>query len=217
MSNEEREAKAEEVKGQGNAALSAQEYGNAVTLYTQALEYSAKGPKSHIYHANIAAALTHKGEFTTVLEHCEKAIDLMPTYVKSYSRMGYAHLQLGDFEAAVESYRRGLEVDPSNAACKEGLTEAESKQQVTAVPDAAPGPGAGMPDLSSLAGMLGGAGGGMDGLAGMMNNPQMQQMAQGMMQNPQMMQMAQNMMQNPEMLQNLMGSMGRGAGPPNKN
>ena len=47
-----------------------------------------------------------------------------------------------------------------------------------------------MPDLAS---MFGGAGG-MEGLAGLMNNPQMMSMAQNMMQNPGFMQMAQGLM-----------------------
>lgn len=73
-----------------------------------------------------------------------------------------------------------------------------------------------MPDMSSLASMLqgaggGGAGGGAAGLSGLLNNPALQQMAQGMMQNPAMMQMAQSMMQNPEMMRNMMGSLGGGA------
>lgn len=123
-----------------------------------------------------------------------------------------------DFEAAIDSYRRGLEHDPNNQACTEGLAEAETKKQQAAAMSnpsarsaAAPG---GMPDLSNLASMLGGAGGaGGGGLASMLNNPALQQMAQGMMQNPAMMQMAQNMMQNPEMMRNMMGG-GNGGGEP---
>ncbi len=45
--------------------------------------------------------------------------------MKSYSRLGYAQIQLADYKGAVDSYRRGLEVDSSNAACIEGLAEAE--------------------------------------------------------------------------------------------
>lgn len=129
--------------------------------------------------------------------------------------MGSAQVQLKDFDGAIDTFRRGLEVDSSNAACRDGLAEAERKRrQVQATPAASastPAAGAGgMPDLSNLASMLGGGGGG--GLADLMNNPQMMQMAQSMMQNPQMMQMAQNMMQDPSMLSNLMGGLGGGAG-----
>ena len=115
---------------------------------------------------------------------------------------------LNDYDAAIESYQRGLEQDPNNAACTEGLAQAEAKKNPSLSRAPAPGAG-GMPDMSNLASMLGGAGGG--GLANVLQNPAFQQMAQGMMQNPAMMQMAQNMMQDPSMMQNLMQNLG-GAG-----
>ncbi|KAG1684796.1 hypothetical protein DVH05_009403 [Phytophthora capsici] len=211
LTKEEKQAKAEEMKAQGNAALSAQDYEGAAKLYREALQLSPDGPSSHIYHSNLAAALTYLGKYTEVIDHCEQSIALKPSYVKAYSRMGSAQVQLKDFDGAIDTFRRGLEVDSTNAACRDGLADAERKRrQVQTTPSAsasAPAAG-GMPDLSNLASMLGGGGG---GLADLMNNPQMMQMAQSMMQNPQMMQMAQNMMQNPDMMSNLMGGLG-GAG-----
>ncbi|KAE9049016.1 hypothetical protein PR001_g3601 [Phytophthora rubi] len=213
LSKEEKAAKAEEVKTQGNAALSRQDYEGAAKLYREALQLSSDGPSSHIYHSNLAAALMYLGKYTEVIDHCEQSIALKPSYVKAYSRMGSAQVQLKDFDGAIDTFRRGLEVDSSNAACREGLAEAERKRrQVQTMPAASapPAGGAGgMPDLSNLASMLGGGGG---GLAGLMNNPQMMEMAQSMMQNPQMMQMAQNMMQNPDMLNSMMGNLGGGGG-----
>uniref|UniRef100_K3WAR9 STI1 domain-containing protein n=1 Tax=Globisporangium ultimum (strain ATCC 200006 / CBS 805.95 / DAOM BR144) TaxID=431595 RepID=K3WAR9_GLOUD len=220
MSKEEKEAKAEEAKGKGNLALSAGDYKQAAVHYEEALKLSPAGPNSHIYHSNLAAALTYLGKYDEVIDHSEKSIALKPAYVKAYSRMGHAYVQLKDFDGAIDAFRRGLEVDSTNAACKDGLAEAERKRrqvQTTAAP-AAPAGGAAagdMPDLSGLASMLGGGGGG-GGLADLMSNPALQQMASSMMQNPQMMQMAQNMMQNPEMLSSMMnnlGGMGGGASP----
>ncbi|KAL4168729.1 hypothetical protein KRP22_012125 [Phytophthora ramorum] len=212
LSQEEKEAKAEEVKAQGNAALSRQDYEGAAKLYREALQLSPEGPSSHIYHSNLAAALMYLGKYTDVIDHCEQSIVLKPAYVKAYSRLGSAQLQLQDFDGAIDSFRRGLEVDSSNAACRDGLADAERKRrqvQTTSSSSATPpaGGAGGMPDLSNLASMLGGGGG---GLGDLMNNPQMMQMAQSMMQNPQMMQMAQNMMQNPDMLSGLMGGLGGG-------
>ncbi|KAF1318577.1 Tpr repeat-containing protein, partial [Globisporangium splendens] len=216
MSKEEKEAKAEEAKAKGNSALSAGDYKQAAAHYEEALKLSPAGPNSHIYHSNLAAALTYLGKYDEVIDHSEKSIALKPAYVKAYSRMGHAYVQLKDFDGAIDAFRRGLEVDSTNAACKDGLAEAERKRrqvQTSAAPAAPAGDAAagGMPDLSGLASMLGGGGG---GLADLMNNPALQQMASSMMQNPQMMQMAQNMMQNPEMLSSMMnnlGGMGGGA------
>ncbi|KAL7693739.1 putative Heat shock chaperonin-binding, tetratricopeptide-like helical domain superfamily [Plasmopara halstedii] len=204
---EEKELKAEEAKTQGNAALSRQDYEGAAKLYREALQLSPHGPSSHIYHSNLAAALMYMGKYSEVIDHCEQSIALKPSYVKAYSRLGSAQVQLRDYDGAIDAYRRGLEVDSTNAACRDGLAEAERQRQqvqTTSAPSPPSGGAGGMPDLSNLASMLGGGG----GLAGLMNNPQMMQMAQSMMQNPQMMQMAQNLMQNPSMVNDMMGSLG---------
>lgn len=198
MSKQEKEAKAEELKAQGNAALNGQDYTRAAQLYHEALKLSPDGPSSHIYHSNLAAALMYLHKYTEVIDHCEQSIALKPSYVKAYSRMGGAQVHLKDYEGAIDSFRRGLEVDSSNAACRDGLADAERKlrqqQSVSssgssAAPSSGGAPGAGgMPDLSGLASMLGGGGGG-GGLADLMSNPALQQMASSMMQNPAMMQM----------------------------
>lgn len=210
LSKEEKEKKAEEIKAEGNDAMKTGDHAKAAELYQKALNLSSDGPNSHIYHSNLAAALMHLGQYSEVIGHCEKAIALKPSYIKPYSRMGAAKMQLKDYDGAIESYRRGLEVDASNPACKEGLESAKAKlgsSQATTTSQSSAPPQGGMPDLSNLASMLGGNG---QGLSEMMNNPAMQQMASSMMQNPAMMQMAQNMMSNPDMLNNLMGSLGGG-------
>lgn len=197
LSKEEKEAMAEELKAQGNAALNGQDYTRAAQLYREALKQSPDGPSSHIYHSNLAAALMYLHKYTEVIDHCEQSIALKPSYVKAYSRMGGAQVHLKDYQGAIDSFRRGLEVDSTNAACRDGLADAERKlrQQQSVAPtgpasgQSAGGAGAGgMPDLSGLASMLGGAGG-AGGLADLMNNPALQQMASSMMQNPAMMQM----------------------------
>lgn len=177
----------------GNAALNSGDHKKAAEFYREALKLSSDGPSSHIYHSNLAAALTYLGKYDEVIDHCEQSIALKPSYVKAYSRMGSAHLHLKDYDAAVDAFRHGLEIDSFNAACRDGLAEAERKlsqrQSVANASNAGPGAGAaagGMPDLSGLASMLGGGGG---GLADLMSNPAMQQMASSMMQNPAMMQM----------------------------
>lgn len=240
LTTEERELEAEVFKMKGNDAISTKDYDDAVAHYEKALSLSSNGPKSHIYHANLAAALTHLKKYDQVVQHCEDAVSLNPSYAKAFSRMGHGHYCLNDYDAAIQSYRRGLEVDPSNTACLEGVEVAETAQtqeaeaSTRAMPNTAGMPsgmpdlsgltammgggsgaggntGGGMPDLSGLAAMMGGgSGGGMPDLSGLMQNPAMRDMAAGMMQNPQMMEMAKNMMQNPSMMANMMAGMNGG-------
>ncbi len=92
-----------------------------------------------------------------------------------------------------------MRLDPANSEYRANYEKAKAEADAaerggaSAQPDLSQlfgGGGGGMPDLSA---MLGGAGG-MEGLAGLMNNPQMMSMAQNMMQNPAFMQMAQGLM-----------------------
>ena len=124
----------------------------------------------------------------------------------------HAHYCLSDFKAAAAAFRRGLEIDPSNASLKTGLQNAEARigpeDSLDDVPSldsaaSAAGAGAGAGGLGGMADMLrnmgmggggGGAGaGGMPDLSSFLNNPAMMQMAQQMMQNGGM----ERLMQNP--------------------
>ena len=87
----ELERQAEEKKGHGNTAIVAKDYLGAVAYYTEALELSADGPNSHIYHCNRAAAHCHLNDYIEAVEDCNASIALQPTYVKAYSRLGLAN------------------------------------------------------------------------------------------------------------------------------
>ena len=123
----------------------------------------------------------------------------------------HAHYALGNYRAAADAYKKGVELDPKNDNLKSGLKSAlervpadeddsppplipEDQLRSTSPPmGSARGPGAGaVPDLSSLANMfgnMGGAGAGRPGAGGtpdltsLMNNPMMMQMAQQLMAN----------------------------------
>jgi small glutamine-rich tetratricopeptide repeat-containing protein alpha len=117
---------------------------------------------------------------------------------------------LGDYKSAASAFKKGIELDPTNANLKSGLQNATERlpsddddddgppplvpegdlpRSSTASNPRAPGAGAsaGAAGLGGMAdmfrGMGGGAGGGMPDLAGLMNNPMMMQMAQQMMAN----------------------------------
>lgn len=112
----------------------------------------------------------------------------------------HAHYSLGDYSAAASAFKRGLDLDPSNASLKTGLQNSEARLEVTSTPttppsDTARGAGGG-PDMGGLADMLGGmggGGGGMPDVASLMQNPMLMQMAQQMMANGGL----ERMMQNP--------------------
>jgi len=234
--SKEDEAKAEELKAQGNEALKAGQTERAAELYAEA---SKLNPNNAIYHSNRAAALMTLNRCEEAVTECETAIKLNPSYARSYSRLGAALHKLGRYQEALDrGYNKALELEPTNATVKENIEVCQremKEQQHRSAPGAAPG---GMPDLSNLAQMmqnpevqeqakkvaeqlgLGGKDGEGDGpafdpskMSEMMNNPMLQQM----MNNPMVQQMAQNIASNPEMMNNLasmFSSMMGGAKPP---
>lgn len=66
------------------------------------------------------------GKWDSALEDALKCVELKPDFVKGYSRLGGAYHGLLDYAAASTAYRKGLEIDPDNQACKTGLTETEN-------------------------------------------------------------------------------------------
>lgn len=215
----------ENLKGKGNAAMQRKDYQGAVDAYTQALEISPLNP---IYLSNRAAAYSAKSEHQLANNDAELATATDPKYTKAWSRLGLARFALGDAKGSMEAYQRGIEAEGSGGseAMKKGYETAKRRvEQEASTADADEGddeetdrsaspsaPGGGMPDLGSLASMLGGGGGGggggMPDLSSIMQNPMMRQMAQNLMSNPDAM---NNIMQNPQ-LRNMASRFGGGAG-----
>lgn len=211
------EAMAEERKQAGNVAIQKKDFELAVQLYSEALQYSADGPNSHIYYANRSAAYSHLLDYKNALSDAQSSIRLSPNYAKAYSRLGAAYFGLGNYKTAVDAFQSAVDLEPSNKTSKDSLDQAKQRLQeheslATTPASGAPGGlGAGMPGLSSLAGMMGGNSGGFMQMAQqMMQNPAFMQQAQQMMQDPTFMSHAQQMMQNPGAMQQAMAALGGG-------
>ena len=219
----------EKLKGQGNAAMQKKDYQTAVDFYTKALVIAPLNP---IYLSNRAAAYSANGQHELAKNDAELATATDPKYTKAWSRLGLARFALGDAKGSMEAYQSGISAEGNGGsdAMKKGYETAKRRVEEegsdneddedddmdtdTAAARSPPagGAGGGMPDLGSLAAMLGGGGagggGGMPDLSSIMQNPMMRQMAQSMMSNPDMM---NNLMSNPT-LRNMAGRFGGGAG-----
>lgn len=51
----------------------------------------------------------------------QSIIELFPTDIDAYNRLGRAFMELGEFAKAKEAYSRGLELDPNNAIAQKNL------------------------------------------------------------------------------------------------
>ncbi|KAE8135487.1 hypothetical protein BDV38DRAFT_139891 [Aspergillus pseudotamarii] len=217
-------AESDKLKSDGNAAMARKDYTSAIELYTKAL---AIAPSNPIYLSNRAAAYSASGQHEKAAEDAELATAVDPKYSKAWSRLGLARFDLADFHGAKEAYEKGIEAEGNGGseAMKRGLETSKKKiaestrgaePPADAVDDAAGasrGAG-GMPDLSSLAGLMGGGrgggGGGMPDLSSLMSNPMFSSMAQNLMSNPDML---NNLMSNPQLRQ-MAENFGSGGGMP---
>lgn len=220
----ETKAQADALKAEGNKAMAGKDFAYAIAKYTEAIELDGTNV---VYLSNRAAAHSLALQHDKAVEDAEKAIALDPTFSKAYSRLGLAQYALGNAKAAMEAYKKGMEIEgtPSEAmkrgyetAKKRVEEELESSMALTdksvdasgasgasgASAGAGAGAGAGgMPDFSLMFG-----GGGMPSLSEMMNNPQVMEAAQNLMSNPLAM---QGLMNNPMlrlMAQNMGGEGG---------
>ncbi|RWA06140.1 hypothetical protein EKO27_g8968 [Xylaria grammica] len=218
LPTDEEKARAEDLKAQGNKAMTSKDYARAIDLYSQALGLH---PGNAIFLSNRAAAYSAARNHESARADAEAAVAADPKYTKAWSRLGLARFALGDARGSMEAYHQGIEHEGSGGsdAMKKGFEtakrrveelEAEERDSSNPIPRSAsagvnvnPGAGGGgMPDLSSLAGMFGGGGGGggggngMPDLSSIMNNPMFANMAQSLMSNPEMM---QNLMSNPRL------------------
>eukprot|EP01130_Rhizamoeba_saxonica_P010085 TRINITY_DN412_c0_g1_i3.p1 TRINITY_DN412_c0_g1~~TRINITY_DN412_c0_g1_i3.p1 ORF type:complete len:306 (-),score=97.50 TRINITY_DN412_c0_g1_i3:341-1258(-) len=165
LTQEEKNAKADEIKAQGNQHIQNQEYEQALKCYTTAIKLN---PQNHIYYGNRAAAHVYLQNYEQSIADSNEALRVNPQYARAYSRLGYAYFQLDEFDKAIESYETGLEIDPSSRELKTGLDETKQKIELINRQKAAQ---ENMKNLFSgnaqggaaLAGMFGGAGQGNSG------------------------------------------------------
>merc|ERR1712066_1113840 len=80
-----------------------------------------RAPNNATIRNNLAAALCKIMDFNGARREIEVALDQDPKYVKAWSRKGDIEMLMKENHKAMESYKKGLEIEPENAACREGL------------------------------------------------------------------------------------------------
>jgi len=110
--------KAEEAKQRGNEHFRAKQWPEAVKEYEEAVK---RAPKNAPIRNNLAAALCKIMDFNGAKQQIEIALDLDPKYVKAWARKGDIEVVMKENHKAMESYRKGLQIEPNNPSCKEGL------------------------------------------------------------------------------------------------
>jgi len=115
---------ATQYKDQGNKALSAGNFPEAIKLYTQAIELDSA---NHVFYSNRSAAYAKNKEYQKALEDAQKTVDIKSDWGKGYSRLGAAYEYLGKEMDAMDAYTEGLKHEPNNATLKESAKNLEAK------------------------------------------------------------------------------------------
>jgi hypothetical protein len=68
-----------------------------------------------------AIALAMKGQWKEAIAVNQSIIEVVPTDVDTYNRLGKAYMELGELVQARESYIKALEFDPTNAIAQKNL------------------------------------------------------------------------------------------------
>ena len=92
------------IKDLGNKAFSVKNYEQAILLYTRAIQMTTHAP-NHIYFANRGNAYLGSQKYAECISDCDKAIEIEPTYMKSYIRKTRALLNLQMIDEAVETIK----------------------------------------------------------------------------------------------------------------
>lgn len=110
--------KAEEAKQRGNDYFRDKEFAQAVAEYEEAVK---RAPKNAAIRNNLSAALCKIMDFNGAKTQIETALELDPTYVKAWARKGDIEYVMKEYHKSLDSYQKGLDIDPDNTACKDGL------------------------------------------------------------------------------------------------
>ena len=65
--------------------------------------------------------LYHKGVFNDAKKAVEKSLELDRTYVKAWAKKGDIEFFMKEYHKSMDSYKAGLQLEPDNASCKQGL------------------------------------------------------------------------------------------------
>jgi tetratricopeptide (TPR) repeat protein len=120
----ENKERAEALKVEGNAFLSAKDYARAEECYSQAI---ALDPMVEAFYTNRCLVRTNLRKFDAAISDCHAALKLNPRSARAYGRLGSAHFQAGNFALSAEAYQSALQLETGNATYQQGLDAAQAE------------------------------------------------------------------------------------------
>lgn len=116
-------AEAESCKNKGNEAFRTENYGEAISQYSQAVKFADKDSRDMAtYLKNRAAAYLKTCEYDNVIQDCTEALKIIPEDPKALFRRSQAYDSLEKFEEAYQDAKTIFTVDPTNKAVQPVLS-----------------------------------------------------------------------------------------------
>lgn len=122
----------DELLKRGQSLLDANEYQNAIGLFTQCIELAKSENFPYLernfkVYSQRAEAYYKMGNFDGAIDDSRAARDLNPNYTQAYYLQGQAQLQIGQHADALASFSFGLTRDTTNESLFQALVEAARK------------------------------------------------------------------------------------------
>lgn len=138
-SSHQRETLYLELQRRSKAAVEAKQWPDAVTLYNKALECctAAQAPEEapcqhHLpstkatLHANISLCLGKMNRWTEAVTHAKQSVEIDPSYVKGWYRLGQAQSAVKDFKEAVAAFEKAISIEPQNTVLSKELEKSKT-------------------------------------------------------------------------------------------
>jgi stress-induced-phosphoprotein 1 len=121
-----------EAKERGNAAFRDGKFPEAIKEYEEAVK---RHPSNPAYRNNLAAAYLKMGLFNDAKREIDKCLEMDKTYVKAWAKKGDIEFFMKEYHKALDSYQAGLQLEPDNSLCKDGIRKTMEKIQTSNGPD----------------------------------------------------------------------------------
>lgn len=111
IENEDFKVISNKLKDEANIEFQKGDIEKSIELYTQAINID---PDNHILYSNRSAAYMKVDSKSKSLWDAEKCLELEPSFIKGYNRLGVAQQSLKRYDAAIETFKKGIKLDPNN-------------------------------------------------------------------------------------------------------
>ncbi|EPY26571.1 stress-induced-phosphoprotein 1 [Strigomonas culicis] len=111
---------ATELKNKGNQEYSAGNYVEAINYFSKAIQVDGS---NHVLYSNRSASYASLHKYKDALDDADKCISIKPEWAKGYVRRGAALHGMRRYDDAEAAYQKGLQMEPENTACKQGVVD----------------------------------------------------------------------------------------------